>query len=63
MVLYLVPLALVGAWLLLRAHTAEIDSPTIVRSMRIGLIVALFGVLLSWGLVLYSAFVTSLVAM
>ena len=61
-VVYFVPLALVAVWLLLGAHTSETDSPTIVRSMRMGLTVALFGVLLSWGLVLYSAFVASLVA-
>jgi hypothetical protein len=60
-VLYFVPLALVAVWLLLGAHARETDSPMIVRSMRMGLTVALFGVLLSWGLVLYSAFVASLV--
>jgi hypothetical protein len=61
-VLYFVPLVLVSVWLLLGAHAAEVDSPTIVRAMRMGLTVALFGVLLSWGLVLYSAVVASLVA-
>ena len=70
-VLYFVPLALVGlwrssssrpaVWLLLAKHAGEVDSPTIVRAMRMGLTVALFGVLLSWGLVLYSAFVAGLV--
>ena len=60
-VLYFVPLALVAVWLLLAKHAGEVDSPTIVRAMRMGLTVALFGVLLSWGLVLYSAFVAGLV--
>ena len=59
---YLMPLAVVGVLLVLRVQqVGEAGSGVVARALRMGLAVALFGVLLSWVLVLYAAYLATLV--